>query len=113
MKKLLVAAIAAAVLGGVSVPASAQTQPATKHHLSNLKTAPLSDAHKVSYDKVPQKVKDTVKEHLGSTRIEDVDVGTINGKTVYEMAYKKPHNPDRTFELRVTADGHLIGVHGD
>jgi len=75
---------------------------------SNLQ--PLSAATKVSFSDLPAAAQRAAKSRIGSTRIEDIDKGTLNGQTVYELAYKKD---GRTAELRVTADGKILGEHFD
>jgi hypothetical protein len=102
MKKIIISA--AMALAMMSVTSSTFAEPALK---------PLRDAHKVKFDQMPQKVQDAAKQHLGSIRVEDVDKGKLNGKTVYELAYKRPKDPNHTYELRINEDGKLMGVHED
>ena len=71
---------------------------------------PLSGATKVSFSELPKAAQHAAKAHIGSAKIEDIDKGTLNGKTVYELAYKKD---GRTTELRVTEDGKILGEHFD
>lgn len=113
MKKLLVSAIAAVAMSGVTSPTCVQAQATTmqEHQTGDMKMMPLSNEHQMSYDNVPQKVKDAARKHVGLARIESVNMGTLNGKTVYELNYRKSKHPDRTYELRVSEDGKIISEH--
>jgi uncharacterized membrane protein YkoI len=66
---------------------------------------PLAATEKVKFDSVPEAVKHTVREVAGSNRIEDAERGTLDGRTVYELAFKENgiHN-----ELRVAEDGSIV-----
>jgi hypothetical protein len=112
MKKILVLAIAAVAMAGGSCPVFAQTPTTTESHSTDIKTMPLKDEHKTSYDNVPQKVKDVARERVGLASIRDVHVGTLNGKRVYDLAYKDSHGSG-VHQLRVTEDGKVIGERAD
>jgi uncharacterized membrane protein YkoI len=66
---------------------------------------PLAATKKVSFDELPDAVKKTVRERAGSNRIEDTERGTLDGRVVYEVAFKSEgkHN-----ELRVAEDGLVV-----
>jgi uncharacterized membrane protein YkoI len=66
---------------------------------------PLAATKKVSFDELPDAAKRTVREQAGSNRIEDVERGTLDGRVVYEVAFKSEgkHN-----ELRVAEDGSVV-----
>lgn len=66
---------------------------------------PLAATQKVDFENVPEAVKKTVRDVAGDNRIEDAERGTLDGQTVYEIAFKKDgkHN-----ELRVAEDGSII-----
>jgi uncharacterized membrane protein YkoI len=83
----------------VNESAGAQTKP-----------APLSGGTKVNFDSLPDAVKNTIKAQAGGAAIEDIDKGTLDGRTVYEAAFKKD---GRTFELRVNERGQIVGSYFD
>lgn len=66
---------------------------------------PMAATQKVDFESVPEAVKRTVRDVAGSNRIEDAERGRLDGKTVYEIAFKKDgeHN-----ELRVAEDGSIV-----
>jgi uncharacterized membrane protein YkoI len=74
------------------------------------KPAPLNGGTKVSFDSLPDAVKNTIRTQAGRAAIEDIDMGTLDGRTVYEAAFKKD---GRTFELRVNARGQIVGSYFD
>ena len=59
----------------------------------------------MDFENVPEAVKKTVRDVAGENRIEDAERGTLDGQTVYEIAFKKDgkHN-----ELRVAEDGSIV-----
>jgi uncharacterized membrane protein YkoI len=65
----------------------------------------LSNATKVTFDKVPAAAQKAIQAAAGSAAIEDIDKGMLNGKTVYEAAFKQNGN---TVELRVDEQGNVI-----
>lgn len=65
----------------------------------------LSDATKVELDEVPEQVRQTIQLHAGSSRIEDIDKGKLDGRTVYQAAFKQ--NGQHT-ELRVAENGEVL-----
>ncbi len=77
---------------------------------SDTTTTPLSGASKVSFNDLPQAVKNSITAQANGAAIEDVDKGTVNGQTVYEAAFKKE---GRTYELQVKEDGSVLGGHFD
>ncbi|MHC1763257.1 MAG: PepSY-like domain-containing protein [Verrucomicrobiia bacterium] len=66
---------------------------------------PLAGATKATYRELPSAVRETLSRYSGETRIEDIDKGTLDGKTVYQAAFK--HN-DQNIELRIAEDGSLV-----
>lgn len=73
-------------------------------------TTQLSGGTKVSFNDLPQAVKNSINAQANGAAIEDIDKGTINGQTVYEAAFKKQ---GRTYELQVKEDGSVLGGHFD
>lgn len=65
----------------------------------------MSKTSKVAFDSVPDAVKRTARSVVGNNRVEDVDRGTLEGRTVYELAFKenKVHN-----EVRIAEDGSIV-----
>jgi hypothetical protein len=37
----------------------------------------------------------------------------LHGRVVYEVAFKKDKKSNKTYELRVTPDGKILGEHAD
>jgi hypothetical protein len=37
----------------------------------------------------------------------------LHGRVVYELAYKKEKGSNKTYEVRIGADGAVLGEHGD
>jgi uncharacterized membrane protein YkoI len=66
---------------------------------------PLSGGSKLSFQSAPQSVKDTVNHFAAGARVEDMESGTWNGRTVYEAAFKKN---GQNIELQVLEDGSLL-----
>jgi uncharacterized membrane protein YkoI len=66
---------------------------------------PLSGSAKVSFRDLPDPVRDAIRHYAGITRIEDIDRGTLNGRTVYQAAFK---SMGEHVELRVAEDGSLV-----
>ncbi|HVK58499.1 MAG TPA: hypothetical protein VM735_06955, partial [Candidatus Kapabacteria bacterium] len=48
-----------------------------------------TNAEKVRFEQLPIDLRDKIRVHSGSAPIEDVDRQTKDGKTVYEVAFKK------------------------
>jgi len=67
--------------------------------------APLSAASKVTLATVPPAVQRALKKYAHGAEIEDIDKGTLQGRTVYEGAFK---NQGENVELRVAEDGSLV-----
>ncbi|MBA4150463.1 MAG: PepSY-like domain-containing protein [Verrucomicrobia bacterium] len=66
----------------------------------------LSNTEKISYEEVPEAVKQVVRERGRGTEIQDVERGIArDGTTAYQIAYKKD---ERHVELRLTEDGQRI-----
>lgn len=65
----------------------------------------LQSGTKVQFNDLPAAVQSAVKAQAGGANIEDVDKGTLDGKTVYEVAFKEngKHN-----ELRVSDNGTVV-----
>lgn len=72
-------------------------------------SAPLGSASKVQLNEVPTAAQTAIKAQAGSAPIEDIDKGTLNGRTVYEAAFKR--NGVHT-ELRVAEDGTVLSGAG-
>ncbi len=66
---------------------------------------PLAATQKMDFDALPQAAKRTARDHAGSNRIEDVERGTLDGKTVYEIAFK---SEGQHHELRLAEDGSVV-----
>jgi hypothetical protein len=110
MKKLLLTAVLGMTMVGGSLPILADTGTATTH-ATGPSVQPLSNEHNISFDAVPKAVKDIAREKVGWARIEHVDKGTLNGKTVYQLEYKKDKN--HAVHLRITEDGKVLSEHSD
>lgn len=67
--------------------------------------APLNGAGKVALSEVPEAARKVIQREAGSATVEDIDKGTLNGRTVYEAAFKR--NGVHT-EVRVAEDGTLL-----
>lgn len=65
----------------------------------------LQSGTKVKFEQLPSAVQNAVKSQAGGNTIEDIDKGTLSGKTIYEVAFKEngKHN-----ELRVAEDGNVV-----
>jgi uncharacterized membrane protein YkoI len=72
--------------------------------------ASLSNASKVQMAQLPAIVQQRIRASAGRVQIEDIDKGTLDGKTVYEAAFKRG---GKTVELRVDEQGHIISDSGD
>jgi uncharacterized membrane protein YkoI len=72
--------------------------------------ASLSNASKVQMAQLPAIVQQRIRASAGRVPIEDIDKGTLNGKTVYEAAFKRG---GKTVELRVDEQGHIISDSAD
>jgi hypothetical protein len=113
MKKIMGSAFVALAMIGVGYSGHAQAKPATPTAI-HWKTDPLQDAQKVDFKSLPFGVRKAAREQFGNkTRVEDVDKGMLGGKVVYEIAYKKDPKSNKTSELRITADGKVLGEHSD
>lgn len=66
---------------------------------------PLAAATKATFNAVPAAVQNTLRKYAQGAEIEDIDTGTLQGRTVYEAAFKQG---GRNIELRVAEDGTLI-----
>jgi uncharacterized membrane protein YkoI len=65
----------------------------------------LSNASKVTFAQLPAAVQKAIKANAGAAPVEDVDKGMLNGKTIYEAAFKQN---GQTVELRVDEQGNVI-----
>jgi len=88
----------------------AATSSTTTTTTTDANVTPLSAATKVNLSDLPPAVQTAIRTQANGAAIEDIDRGTVNGQTVYEAAYKKD---GRTYELRVGADGTVMGGHFD
>jgi hypothetical protein len=113
MKKLLVSAMLAVAVIGMGFSSHAEPQ-VTGKAKANWSTEPLKDSHKVPFKSLPLAVREAVHKHIGNnSHVEDVDKGMLNGRVVYELAYKKEKGSSKTYEVRIGADGAVLGEHGD
>ncbi len=66
---------------------------------------PLAATRKVDFEDLPNAVKRAARGQAGSNRIEDAERGTMDGKIIYEIAFKKggEHN-----EVRIAEDGSIV-----
>jgi hypothetical protein len=104
MKKMFVTGVLSMAMLGLSFSAFAV----------NWRTDPLNNSHKVDYKTLPVAVREATHKHIGNkSHVEDVDKGTLGGKTVYEIAFKKDEKSNKTYEVRISADGKVLGEHGD
>lgn len=70
---------------------------------------PLANASKITFDQVPEAVKHVVQSQVSQSEIEDIDKGTLGGKTVYQFAFKRD---GKHTELQVSEDGTVMGDSG-
>lgn len=104
MKKMFVTGILSMAMLGLSYTAQAV----------NWSTDPLSNSHKVEYKTLPLPVREATHQHIGNkSHVEDVDKGELGGKVVYEIAFKKNEKSNKTYEVRISADGKVLGEHAD
>lgn len=91
--------------GSVFRDQQASKEPARDRDITAGFDRPLAATRKIGFDELPAAVKETVREKAGSNRIEDVERGTLDGRVVYEIAFKSDgkHN-----ELRVAEDGSVV-----
>jgi len=73
-------------------------------------TTQLNRGVKVDFNTLPEAAKNTVLREAKGAPVEDVDKGTINGQTAYEVAFKRD---GKTYELQVREDGSIVGGHFD
>lgn len=66
---------------------------------------PLAATRKVNLDDVPEAVKRTAREVASSNRIDDTERGTLDGKVIYEIAFK---NDGEHNEVRIAEDGSIL-----
>lgn len=71
---------------------------------------PLSGASKARFEDLPAAAQNTIRTHAKGAAIEDVDKGTLNGRLVYEAAFKVN---GKTKELRVDESGKVVGQYLD
>ncbi|HYE30504.1 MAG TPA: PepSY-like domain-containing protein [Methylomirabilota bacterium] len=69
------------------------------------KLVPLSNGKKVQPSEVPSAVANAMRTEAGEARIEDIDVGTWNGQTVYQVGFK---NQDKHTEIQLLSDGKVL-----
>src|SRR5690348_3295119 len=72
---------------------------------SQAETKWLSASSKLDFKDAPPAVQNAVKAQAGAAQIEDIEKGTLDGRTVYEAAFKR--NGQHT-ELRVAEDGTIV-----
>jgi hypothetical protein len=113
MKKMFVTLMVAFAMVGLGYSGHAQATKAGKAKV-DWSTTPLSDSHKVEFKSLPLAVREAAHKHIGNnSHIEDVDKGMLHGRVVYELAYKKEKGSNKTYEVRIGADGAVLGEHGD
>jgi hypothetical protein len=100
MKKIL--AIAVLMAGLVQASLWAQQVPVVRAF-----ETPLRDAVKVEQRELPLAVQRTLFEQMGPVRVEDIDRGMLEGRTVYEIGFKRDgvHT-----EVRIAEDGTFLGM---
>jgi uncharacterized membrane protein YkoI len=64
---------------------------------------------KVTLDQLPRSARRAIQAQAGSASIEDIDREIKNGRTFYDVAFKKD---GRNVELRVADDGTLVNSEG-
>lgn len=62
-------------------------------------------AEKVRLEQLPQELRDKIRTHAGAAQVEDIDRNVRNGKTVYEVAFKRN---GQNVELQLDDRGNLI-----
>jgi hypothetical protein len=113
MKKLIVTGMLTMSMLGIGYTVHAAPAATAKAKV-NWATDPLRDAHKVDFKSLPLPVREAVHKHIGNnSHVEDVDEGKINGRTIYEVAFKKDKKSNKTYELRLMTDGTVMGEHAD
>jgi hypothetical protein len=113
MKKLVISALLAVGVVGLGYPVHAEPAAAAKTRV-NWNTGPLKDSKKVEFKTLPIEVREAVHKHIGNnSHVEDVDKGMLNGRVVYELAYKKDKHSNKTYEVRIAPDGTVLGEHAD
>jgi uncharacterized membrane protein YkoI len=81
--------------GQATAVGSAASQPRTH----------LAAGSKATFEELPGAVQNTLRTYSQGARIEDIDKGTLQGRTVYEAAFK---HQGKNIELRVAEDGKLV-----
>jgi uncharacterized membrane protein YkoI len=66
---------------------------------------PLSSGQKVEPGQAPFAVRNTLVTQLGSARLEDLEKGQYNGRTIYQAAFKEN---GKNVELQIAEDGALV-----
>ena len=65
----------------------------------------MRKARKVVIDQLPEKARTVVESKTAGSRIEDLEVGTWDGRQVYEAAFKED---GKHIELQVAANGQVV-----
>lgn len=113
MKKLFVTTLLAFAIVGLGFLAHAQATATGKAKI-NWSADPMSDSHKVEFKSLPLAVREAAHKHIGNkSHVEDVDKGMLHGRVVYELAFKKDEKSNKTYEVRISADGKVLGEHAD
>lgn len=74
--------------------------------------AGLFDDEKVEWSQVPEKVQQTITQHLQDGTIEKIEKETKNKKVIiYEAEVRKPDG--KKIEIKVEEDGTLIEIEDD
>ena len=69
-------------------------------------TSTAVDSRKISYNELPQNVKDAVSSHIQGAEVNDVDRQAKDGRVTYEIGYKR--NDGVQQELLVADDGRIL-----
>lgn len=90
---------------GSYVQDTAKTDTGAPAAAATASRASLSNSTKVSLNSLPPIVQQRLRAGAAGATIEDIDKGTLNGKTVYEAAFKQG---GKTVEFRVDELGNVI-----
>jgi uncharacterized membrane protein YkoI len=67
---------------------------------------PLSSGEKVKRESLPRTVERRLRTHIGSRPIDDIERGTWQGKTIYQIAFKD--DAAQHVELQVDEKGNIV-----
>lgn len=92
---------AASSATGRAISASRAPQYATVTSL-----VPLSASTKIQRTELPGAVQRRLNTHIATDKIEDIERGTWQGKTIYQVAFKDQN--DRHVELQIDEQGNIV-----